>query len=78
MKEIIYLAWERFKIITAIIGDVQGRVIATLFYFTILLPFGVASHAFSDPLRLKLTSPKPEWLDRAAVSEELEAAKRQG
>ena len=41
MSEIVHLAWDRFKIIAGIVGDVQGRVIVTLFYFTILVPFGI-------------------------------------
>ena len=76
MKTIVDLAWERFKIIAAIIGDVQGRMIATLFYFTVLVPFGLASRVFSDPLHLK--PPTTAWIDRAPVPEQLEAAQRQG
>ena len=76
MKVIIDLAWDRFKIIAAIIGDVQGRLIATLFYFTVLVPFGLASRVFSDPLHLKPTT--TTWVERAPVPEQLEAAQRQG
>jgi hypothetical protein len=76
LKEIINLSWDRFKIIAAIIGDVQGRSIATLFFFTILVPFGLASRMFSDPLRLKPTN--AIWVERPPVSDTLEAAKRQG
>jgi len=78
LTEIIQLAWNRFKIITAIIGDVQGRLIATLFYFTILVPFGVMSRLLSDPLRLKTLAGDFSWLDRPAVPEELDAAQKQG
>lgn len=78
MKEVIDLAWHRFRIITAIIGDVQGRLIASLFYFTVLVPFGLGSRIFSDPLSIRRISPTTAWLDRPPVSEELEAAKRQG
>jgi hypothetical protein len=78
LNEIIQLAWYRFKIITAIIGDVQGRLIATLFYVTVLVPFGLASRMLSDPLRIRRNSPTTSWLDRLPVSEELESARRQG
>lgn len=78
MRDTIQLAWDRFKIITAVIGDVQGRLIATLFYFTILVPFGLASRTFSDPLHIKFASLTTSWQDRAPISEDLEAAKRQG
>jgi hypothetical protein len=78
LAEIIHLAWERFKVITAIIGDIQGRFIATLFYFTILLPFGIGSRMFSDPLRQRLATEKTQWLERSPVSEKIDAALKQG
>jgi hypothetical protein len=78
LAEIILLAWERFKVITVIIGDVQGRFIATLFYFTILLPFGIGSRLFSDPLRQNHNPDEPRWLERPPLSEQLDAASRQG
>jgi hypothetical protein len=78
LKETIQLAWQRFKIITAVIGDVQGHLIATLFYFTVLVPFGLGSRVLSDPLSIRRNSTTTSWLDRPPVSEELEAAKRQG
>ncbi len=77
MKEIIDLAWDRFKIITSIVGDVQGRVIVTLFYFTILVPFGIGARLFGDSLRLKHDE-SPQWQERPPVPTELEEARRQG
>ena len=76
MNDILHLAWDRFTIIAGIVGDVQGRVIVTLFYFTILVPFGIGSRLFSDALRVKSSS--PQWLDRAPVENGLEEARRQG
>jgi len=78
LREIAAIAWERFKIITAIIGDVQGRLIAILFYFTILVPFGVASRLFSDPLNVKRGASATAWLERPPTPTEVEAAQRQG
>jgi hypothetical protein len=75
-RNIVLLAWERFKIIVMIIGDVDSRIIATLFYFTIFAPFGIISRLMSDPLHLR--NRQPDWAERAAVPSELEAAKRQG
>ena len=76
MKEIFQLAWDRFNIIAAIIGDVQGRIIITAFYFTILVPFGIGARIFSDALRLRPTT--PAWLDRPPVHNALDDARRQG
>jgi hypothetical protein len=75
LKDILQLAWKRLLVITAVIGDVQGRLIASLFYYTILVPFGIGTRLFSDPLRRDGPS---QWLDREPVSATLEDAKKQG
>jgi hypothetical protein len=77
LNEIIWLAWDRFKIIAAIVGDVQGRVIVTLFYFTILVPFGLGARLFGDALRIR-SSGQPQWSERPPVQNGLEEARRQG
>ena len=48
------IAWDRFTINSGIVADINGRFIATLFYFTILMPFGLLSAIFMDPLRIKV------------------------
>ncbi len=78
MRNILSFAWKRFNLIAAIIGDVQGRSIATLFYYTIFLPFAVMSRLFSDPLRLKIDPTSRTWVERTPVPTDLESAKRQG
>ena len=74
--EIVHLAWDRFKIIVSIVGDVQGRAVVTLFYFTIMIPFGLGSRLLGDSLQIK--SPPQKWLDRPPVQNGLEEARRQG
>jgi hypothetical protein len=78
LREIIDLAWERFTIITKIIGEVQSYVIATVFYFTILVPFGLGSRLFSDPLDQKTQGASSHWHSRSSAAHDLESAKRQG
>ncbi|MDZ4769617.1 MAG: hypothetical protein SGJ24_10840 [Chloroflexota bacterium] len=79
MNEITRLAWARFGIITGILGDLQGRVIVTLFYFTVLVPFGIGSRLLSDPMRIRREeNRRPVWLDRPAVGISLEEAREQG
>ena len=75
MTSILKLAWKRLLVITSVIGDAQGRLIAQLFYFTVLVPFGVGTRLFSDPLG---HAGKTEWLERHPTSPALEDAKRQG
>jgi hypothetical protein len=73
------VAWARLKVIATIVGDVNARVIVILFYFTILVPFGMLSRLFGDPLHLKPQQDSPTyWLNREPVQNELETAKRQG
>lgn len=75
-REILRLATARFTIITGIIGDWQGRAIAFAFYFTVLVPFGIGSRLFTDPLRLR--DERPTWVERDPVSSELDDARSQG
>lgn len=74
--EIWRIAWARFNLIGKIIGEVQGRVIVTVFYFTIVVPFGIGSRLLTDPLRRR--NPQPAWLDRPPLPEGLDTARQQG
>ena len=76
VRDIVQHAWRRFGIITSIIGDFQGRVIATLFYFTVLVPFGLGSRLSSDPLQMR--GQGGQWLGRDEVARDIDSAKRQG
>jgi hypothetical protein len=74
--EIVRIAWDRFKIITAHIADAEGRFVAMLFYFTVFVPFALGARLFSDPLRQR--NKTPFWLDREPVPSDMDSAKRQG
>lgn len=45
--------WETWKKIAHKIGTFQGKLLLTIFYFTILAPFGLFVKIFQDPLHLK-------------------------
>ena len=66
--------WLRFG---HFMGDIVARVVMTLFYFTILLPFGVIVTLFSDPLDLKHKDKQPAWHPRTTGDRTLEEARRQ-
>jgi len=72
---ILQLAWERFRQNAQILGDIQGHIAAGVFYFTIMLPFGLIARFSGDPLKLKGA---PAWTERHPVANDLESAKRQG
>lgn len=77
MKRIREIAWERFSINSALVADINGRFIATLFYWTVMVPFGLLSALFMDPL-MKKRSLDPAWREREAVAADMKSAKEQG
>lgn len=72
------LAWGRMTILTSIIGDIQGRLISTLLYFTVVVPFGIISILATDPLMRKGENANPSWVKRDPVDNHLDSAMRQG
>ncbi|MCU0476062.1 MAG: hypothetical protein MUC99_08135 [Anaerolineae bacterium] len=69
------VGWERFSLITKIIGEVNSKVLLTILYFTIFVPFGLISRLGSDPLDFK---GKPAWVARKPVQNDLPSARLQG
>lgn len=69
----LWHGWQRFG---RFIGNLVGRVVLSLFYFTILLPFGLGATLFGDTLGLKNTSGS-HWKDRTSPIPDLDAARRQ-
>lgn len=86
MREIWDIAWHRFNLIQGVVSDANARIIAVLFYFTILVPFGVLYSLTSDPFLEEETTNKAgkttnmaqAWHDRDPVPTDLEIARRQG
>lgn len=70
------LARKRFNLVTSIVGEVQGSIIVTGFYYTILVPFGLGSRFLMDPLRRKQGI--QQWQQRPPVPSDLDSAKQQG
>jgi cytochrome b subunit of formate dehydrogenase len=76
---VIQLAWERFSILARIFGDMQARVIATLMYYTIILPFGLIMRAGDNPFHQRAGDrTAASWIKREPVDNSLEGASRQG
>jgi hypothetical protein len=68
--------WDRWKGIAHAIGTFQSRVLLTVFYCLIVLPFGLGLRLLADPLRLRCR-PGSHWRGRATVSPDGEHARRQ-
>ena len=69
--------WHAWKRLGQFMGDILARVVLTLFYFTIFLPFGLAVTVLSDPLRMRRLRPTPFWLARETGDQNLDEARRQ-
>jgi hypothetical protein len=71
----LWHAWRRFG---QFLGDVVARVVLTLFYFTLFVPFGIGVTWFSDPLQARASAPAG-WRPRHASAQapSIEDARRQ-
>ena len=68
-------AWKAWTRLAHTIGNFQARVILTLLYATLVLPFGTIVRLFSDPLRIKK---RPRyWLERTDETCDIQWARRQ-
>lgn len=68
-------AWQSWKRIAHAIGNFEARVLLTIFYAALVLPFGITSRLFCDPLRIKQRPTR--WLDHPEETHDLPWAKRQ-
>lgn len=62
--KVFHTAWDSWKRIGQIIGDFIGRLVLTVFYFTLFMPFGLGVRIWGDPLDVK-SSQKVRWLERS-------------
>lgn len=68
--------WEGWKRIAHAIGNFQARVLLTLIYAILILPFGLVVRLFSDSLKIKKRP--SEWQDYPPPTGGMEEARRQG
>ena len=72
--KLLRVIWRKWRAFGRVMGDFVARIIMTIFYFTIALPFGVGVRLFKDPLHLK--TPENGWRKREDRDETLESARR--
>jgi len=65
--------WKKWKAFGRRAGDFLGRLLMTIFYFTLAAPFGLVVTFFSDPLKLKRRPPR--WEPRPKEATDLERAR---
>ncbi len=65
-------AWKRFG---QVMGDFIGRLVLTVFYFTLFMPFGLGVRFFADPLALRPSGPS-KWLERTTKDLTIDDSRR--
>ena len=68
--------WHHWKEFGQFLGNWLGRVVLTIFYFTVFVPFGVGVRLLGDPLHIKKT-PDQLWRARSTGDQSLEDVMRQ-
>lgn len=58
--------WESWKRVAHVIGNFQARLLLTILYLVLVLPFGLAVRLFADPLRIRRLP--GGWLDHTTSS----------
>lgn len=68
--------WQGWKAFGHFLGNLIARVVLTVFYFTVFVPFALGVRLFSDPLQIKST-PAKLWQSRTTGDQTLEEVLRQ-
>jgi hypothetical protein len=68
--------WRHWKEFGQFLGNWLGRVVLTIFYFTVFVPFGLGVRLFADPLHIK-KQPDEFWQPRTTGDQKLEDVLRQ-
>lgn len=68
--------WDRWKRISHAVGNLQARVLLTVFYVLLVIPTGLVVRLVSDPLGLRRPVAS-YWVSRPATDETLSGATRE-
>ncbi len=68
--------WHAWKSLGRFMGNLVARLVLTVFYFTVFVPFGVGTSLLSDRLGIK-SVPASLWQARETPVETLNTAQRQ-
>ena len=71
----VFLIWKVWPGLAKGIGNFQARLILTIIYGILILPFGLLARLLADPLRIK-KSPTA-WIDHSQEKMDMQWAKRQ-
>jgi hypothetical protein len=68
--------WRGWKTFGEFLGNLLARIVLSLFYFTIFVPFAVGVRLWSDPLQLK-SQPSELWRPRSTGDQKIVDVLRQ-
>ena len=73
----VKIVWKRWQQFGQLIGDLFARIVLTILFFTVLLPFGIGIRLFGDPLKLKSDNQGTYWMEYSADAPNLLRSRRQ-
>lgn len=73
--EVLRKIWHGWKKFGQFIGDMLGRVVLTIFYFTLFVPFALIARFTTDPMALRAVG-QPKWLERKTTDLTLDDSRR--
>jgi len=73
--EALRKGWQAWKRFGQFMGDLIGRLVLTVFYFTLFMPFALGMRLLGDPLALRPRG-LAKWLERKTQDLTLEDSRR--
>ena len=73
--ETLRKVWQAWKRIGQFIGDQVGRLVLTIFYFTLFVPFALGVRLFGDPMGIG-PNVRAKWLERTTHDLTLDDSRR--
>jgi hypothetical protein len=69
--------WKYWKRFGDFLGDVVGRLVMMIMYWTVIVPFALLTRLSSDPLDVKDKKKQPAWVGRHEEDTTMKAALEQ-
>jgi hypothetical protein len=73
--EALRKGWQAWKRFGQMLGDLVARLVLTVFYFTLFMPFGLGVRLFGDPMAMRRDL-RAKWLERKTQDLTLEDSRR--
>jgi hypothetical protein len=77
MNNFLRTLWHAWQRLGQIMADVVVRVILSVFYFSVLIPFAIGIRLSQDPLGTKTHAQLGWWCAREPAADNLDLARRQ-